>query len=53
MAILQNLRDEDVEWRAPWMIPMRFYTSVEISTGFLCSGYEGCRIRSSTRIRTI
>ncbi|MBA0786815.1 hypothetical protein Gotri_027338 [Gossypium trilobum] len=21
MAILQNLRDEDVEWRAPWLIP--------------------------------
>ncbi|MFQ6636635.1 hypothetical protein Gotur_012777 [Gossypium turneri] len=21
MAILQNLQDEDVEWRAPWMIP--------------------------------
>ncbi|MFQ6659967.1 hypothetical protein Gotur_028652 [Gossypium turneri] len=21
MAILQNLRDEDVEWKAPWMVP--------------------------------
>ncbi|KAA3479851.1 6-phosphofructo-2-kinase/fructose-2,6-bisphosphatase-like protein [Gossypium australe] len=21
MMILQNLRDEDVEWRAPWMVP--------------------------------
>ncbi|MBA0828602.1 hypothetical protein Goarm_013259 [Gossypium armourianum] len=21
MAILQSLQDEDVEWRAPWMIP--------------------------------
>ncbi|MBA0700394.1 hypothetical protein Goari_022109, partial [Gossypium aridum] len=21
MAILQNLRDEDIEWRAPWIIP--------------------------------
>ncbi|XP_052481349.1 uncharacterized protein LOC105801006 [Gossypium raimondii] len=21
MAILQNLRDEDIEWRAPWLIP--------------------------------
>ncbi|MFQ6664390.1 hypothetical protein Gotur_031520, partial [Gossypium turneri] len=21
MAILQNLKDEDVEWRAPWMVP--------------------------------
>ncbi|MBA0671783.1 hypothetical protein Goklo_025532 [Gossypium klotzschianum] len=23
MAILQNLREEDVEWRAPWLIPDR------------------------------
>ncbi|MFQ6662215.1 hypothetical protein Gotur_030100 [Gossypium turneri] len=21
MAILQNLREEDVEWRAPWLLP--------------------------------
>ncbi|MBA0817559.1 hypothetical protein Gohar_028384, partial [Gossypium harknessii] len=21
MAILQNLGDEDVEWKAPWMVP--------------------------------
>ncbi|KAH1108446.1 hypothetical protein J1N35_012214 [Gossypium stocksii] len=21
MAILQNLKEEDVEWRAPWMVP--------------------------------
>ncbi|MFQ6634607.1 hypothetical protein Gotur_010627 [Gossypium turneri] len=21
MAILQNLKDEDVEWKAPWMVP--------------------------------
>ncbi|MBA0788861.1 hypothetical protein Gotri_025863, partial [Gossypium trilobum] len=21
MAILQSLQDDDVEWRAPWMIP--------------------------------
>ncbi|MBA0729578.1 hypothetical protein Golax_023275 [Gossypium laxum] len=21
MVILQNLQEEDVEWRAPWMIP--------------------------------
>ncbi|MFQ6659913.1 hypothetical protein Gotur_028621 [Gossypium turneri] len=23
MAILQNLQEEDVEWRAPWLIPDR------------------------------
>ncbi|MBA0614957.1 hypothetical protein Godav_015165 [Gossypium davidsonii] len=22
MAILQNLQEKDVEWRAPWMIPI-------------------------------
>ncbi|MFQ6663240.1 hypothetical protein Gotur_030839 [Gossypium turneri] len=21
MAILQNLQEEDVEWRAPWLLP--------------------------------
>ncbi|MFQ6636287.1 hypothetical protein Gotur_014092, partial [Gossypium turneri] len=21
IAILQNLKDEDVEWKAPWMVP--------------------------------
>ncbi|MFQ6643494.1 hypothetical protein Gotur_017449, partial [Gossypium turneri] len=21
MAILQNLQEEDIEWRAPWMLP--------------------------------
>ncbi|MBA0701632.1 hypothetical protein Goari_022196 [Gossypium aridum] len=21
MAILQNLKDEDVEWKAPWLVP--------------------------------
>ncbi|MBA0636500.1 hypothetical protein Godav_024915 [Gossypium davidsonii] len=21
MAILQNLREEDVEWKAPWLLP--------------------------------
>ncbi|MBA0592091.1 hypothetical protein Gorai_009078, partial [Gossypium raimondii] len=34
IAILQNLQDEDVEWKAPWLVPMRFYIDVETLTGF-------------------
>ncbi|MBA0726634.1 hypothetical protein Golax_002449, partial [Gossypium laxum] len=39
MIILQSLQDEDVEWRAPWMISMKFCTDVETSIESLYSGY--------------
>ncbi|XP_052477242.1 uncharacterized protein LOC128032611 [Gossypium raimondii] len=35
IEILQNLQDEDIEWRAPWLILMRYCTDVEILTGSL------------------
>ncbi|MBA0682436.1 hypothetical protein Goari_024159 [Gossypium aridum] len=39
MAILESLQDEDVEWRAHWMIPDEICTDVETSTRPLYSGY--------------
>ncbi|MBA0756533.1 hypothetical protein Gogos_020212 [Gossypium gossypioides] len=36
MAILQNLQEEDVEWRAPWLLPDEILYRVEILIGSLC-----------------
>ncbi|MBA0730339.1 hypothetical protein Golax_022950 [Gossypium laxum] len=35
MAILKNLQKEDVEWKAPWMVPTRSYINMGTSTGSL------------------
>ncbi|MBA0729373.1 hypothetical protein Golax_020357 [Gossypium laxum] len=39
MAILQNLKDEDVEWKAPWLVPDEILYRCGASTGSLSSGY--------------
>ncbi|MBA0763261.1 hypothetical protein Gotri_012740 [Gossypium trilobum] len=36
MAILQNLQEEDVEWRALWLIPDKFCTDAGALIGFRC-----------------
>ncbi|MBA0879181.1 hypothetical protein Goshw_008564, partial [Gossypium schwendimanii] len=49
MVILQNLREEDVEWRAPWLLPdeilSRQFTPVthglaECEFSYKCDGYK-------------
>ncbi|MFQ6648546.1 hypothetical protein Gotur_020833 [Gossypium turneri] len=37
MIILQNLQEEDIEWRAPWMIPNKILYHCGTLIGYLCS----------------
>ncbi|KAG8493641.1 hypothetical protein CXB51_011779 [Gossypium anomalum] len=39
VSVFQNLRAEDITWRAPWIRPSVCYTNVEAKIGYLYSGY--------------
>ncbi|KAH1114258.1 hypothetical protein J1N35_007636, partial [Gossypium stocksii] len=42
MATLQNLQDEDVEWRAPWMIPNKIL--YRVNDNILVPSQENTRL---------
>ncbi|MFQ6668824.1 hypothetical protein Gotur_034330 [Gossypium turneri] len=52
IAILQNLRDEDVEWKAPWMVPDEIlyrcgdFDWVPLLEIWGAIGYIPCRIKT-------